>query len=191
MATRGKDNVEKGFFNQDPFVERLRLGPSAPPSDVVILEGLAGISGREGWVRLYFNRMLTYYAEFRREDQMLTVESKTTRVGIRKDAVIEYTRIAIRAQDGDHFDLDIQLAAGSQRVVGSATIGCTDTCQTYCYTNDEQQTCHTCQTNCETCQTCQTCHTCQTYCHTNDEQQTCHTCITCHEHQCVTYAACM
>ena len=118
MATP-EDNVDKGLFEQDPHVDQLRPEPSAPPSDVVILEGLAGKSDREGWARLYFNRELTYYAEFRREDIVFTeaippdqppmLGLKGTRVGIKKDAVIEYTRTT-RATAGDEFDLDVQIA---------------------------------------------------------------------------------
>ena len=72
MATEERDEGEKGIFEQDPFVEQMRPEPSAPPSEVVVLEGLAGRSDREGWARLYFNRTLTYYAEFRREDIVFT-----------------------------------------------------------------------------------------------------------------------
>jgi hypothetical protein len=126
MATEEKDNNGKGLFDQDPFVEQLRPEPSAPPLDVMILEGLAGKSDREDWARLYFNRTLTYYAEFRREDVVFTeaippdqspmLGLKATRVGIKKDAVIEYTRTA-RAKASDEFDLDVQLGVSSQREV--------------------------------------------------------------------------
>ena len=189
MATP-EDNVEKGLFEQDPHVDQLRPEPSAPPSDVVILEGLAGKSDREGWARLYFNRELTYYAEFQREDIVFTeaippdqppmVGLKGTRVGIKKDAVIEYTRTT-RAQVGDEFDLNVQLAAGPQgaaqpnipvsvfEALCPVTIGC-HTCATQC-----GQTCNTCHTQCGTCNTCHTqCGTCNT-CHTQ-----CGTCVTCH-----------
>ncbi len=42
MATEERDEGEKGIFEQDPFVEQMRPEPSAPPSEVVVLEGLAG-----------------------------------------------------------------------------------------------------------------------------------------------------
>jgi hypothetical protein len=213
MATP-EDNVEKGLFEQDPHVDQLRPEPSAPPSDVVILEGLAGKSDREGWARLYFNRELTYYAEFRREDIVFTeaippdqapmVGLKATRVGIKKDAVIEYTR-STRAKAGDEFDLDVQFATRLGRAAQPLqpfTInadclsqpfgGCnTDPGQTCfdcltqqfticrgatCVDNCETKwnTCDTCQTQCNE-DTCNTCNTCQTQCN----QNTCHTCHTC------------
>src|SRR5690348_4652786 len=202
MATP-EDNVDKGLFEQDPHVDQLRPEPSAPPSDVVILEGLAGKSDREGWARLYFNRTLTYYAEFRREDiaftQAIPPEQsplpglKATRVGIKKDAVIEYTRTT-RAKAADEFDLDVQLAATGGPIplrrppslfdgpcdgTGLSDCACpTNNCPTRntCPTRCAQPTCptspdQTCQT-CQTCpgQTCQTCNTCQGTC------QTCNTC---------------
>ncbi len=58
MATEERDEGEGGPFDQDPFVEQMRPEPSAPPSEVVVLEGLAGRSDREGWARLYFRRAL-------------------------------------------------------------------------------------------------------------------------------------
>jgi hypothetical protein len=223
MATP-EDNVEKGLFEQDPHVDQLRPEPSTPPSDVVILEGLAGKSDREGWARLYFNRTLTYYAEFRREDIVFTeaippeqapmVGLKATRVGIKKDAVIEYTRTT-RAKAADEFDLDVQLAAGPQRgaqpnipasvrgdcepTVGRTCgcepteIGTCATCQTRCHQPTCPRTqCQTCQT-CNTCQgTCQTCNTCQGTCQTcpnrtcnpTCDQGTCGTCDTCDDGRC-------
>jgi hypothetical protein len=221
MATP-EDNVEKGLFEQDPHVDQLRPEPSAPPSDVVILEGLAGKSDREGWARLYFNRELTYYAEFRREDIVFTeaippdqapmVGLKATRVGIKKDAVIEYTR-STRAKAGDEFDLDIQLAAAPlgaaqpSRPISIFRGGCgpTDfgrTCNTCLRTDCDQATCETCpgQGTCQTCQTCQTCPgqgTCQT-CQTCPGQtcqtcpgQTCRTCDTqCRQGTCRTCDTC-
>jgi len=133
MANQEGDGGEKGIFEQDPHVEQLRPEPSAPPSDVVILEGLAGKSDREGWGRLYFNRTLTYYAEFRREDIVFTeaippeqgpmVGLKATRVGIKKDAVIEYTRTT-RAMVQDEFDLDVRLGAAAPRQAAPCRATC-------------------------------------------------------------------
>jgi hypothetical protein len=210
MAAEERDEGEKGIFEQDPFVEQMRPEPSAPPSEVVILEGLAGRSDREGWARLYFNRTLTYYAEFRREDIVFTeaippeqapiMGLKCTRVGIRKDAVIEYTR-ATRARPRDEFDLDVQLAARRQPLLAprrpSLEAGCsffcgpptwaaecdggggggqpTVTCFTACGQVTEcRGTCNTCRTDCDqaTCITCNTCETCRTRC----ETCTCETC---------------
>ncbi len=193
MATP-EDNIDKGLFEQDPHVDQLRPEPSAPPSDVVILEGLAGKSDREGWARLYFNRELTYYAEFRREDIVFTeaippdqppmLGLKGTRVGIKKDAVIEYTRTT-RAKAGDEFDLDVQLAAtplaAQPNIVFTEPFGCpsdlnrTCGCRTQQFTESSVPTClDTCslRTNRTVCDQA-TCNTCQTRCRQNTCQPTC------------------
>jgi len=217
MANQEGDGGEKGIFEQDPHVEQLRPEPSAPPSDVVILEGLAGKSDREGWGRLYFNRTLTYYAEFRREDIVFTeaippeqgpmVGLKATRVGIKKDAVIEYTRTT-RAMVQDEFDLDVRLGAAAPRQAAQPNIpnsnfdcpitigiecptqpcGCvtdqTCGCQTQQRTECFGRTCvgpcitdDTCRTDCDQA-TCATCRTCQTRCNQPTCQATCNTCQT-------------
>ncbi len=197
MATP-EDNVEKGLFEQDPHVEQLRPEPSAPPSDTVILEGLAGKSDREGWARLYFNRTLTYYAEFRREDIVFTeaippeqapmVGLKATRVGIKKDAVIEYTRTT-RATVQDEFDLDVQLGAAPRRAAQPnipdsffdcpATIGPECPTQPFGCATDQTCGCGTQRTQCF----CPTDNTCRTDC----GQATCDTCRTqCGQATCVT-----
>src|SRR5687768_11356916 len=204
MATEERDEGEGGLFDQDPFVEQMRPEPSAPPSEVVVLEGLAGRSDREGWARLYFNRMLTYYAEFRREDIVFTedippeqapmVGLKCTRVGIRKDAVIEYTR-ATRAKPRDEFDLDVRLAAGQPRATPRLLPPTPNTCNDPCITRDTCGiTCDTCTCptvcmgpfcvtigdTCRTCDTCggATCNTCQTQCNQQTCRATCRTCQT-------------
>jgi hypothetical protein len=203
-------------IGQHRFVDQVRPDPSAPPSAVLRLEGLTGNSDRPGWVRLYLSRSLNYYAEFRRDDVVFTetipadqspiAGLEATRVSLRQDAVIEYTRTT-RAQPRDEFDLDIQLAAAAPAGQPQAltftclngcvrrTEECTDiTCDT-CRTRCGQPTCHTCQTcqtacgTCQTCQTCQTncnqatCQTCQTACGTCQTCQTacgtCQTCVTC------------
>jgi hypothetical protein len=105
-------------LSQDPFVERMRPDPSEPPEQVRILEGLLGDSDRAGYKRLYFTRELDSYAEFRTEDVVFTepippdqppfLGEQATRVGIRRDAPVEYTRVrAPRAVDD--FDLDVRL----------------------------------------------------------------------------------
>ena len=142
-------------ITQHPFVDQVRPDPSAPPSAVVRLEGIAGNSDRQGWVRLYFNQSLTYYAEFRRED-VVSTESippeqspiaglEATRVGLRQDAVIECTRTT-RAKPRDEFDLDIQLSAAAPTNIpiqyGSIFFCTLMTCQT-CQTCPGN-TCHTC-----------------------------------------------
>lgn len=198
MATPGKDGGEKGLFDQDPLVDQLRPEPSAPPSDAVILDGLAGKSDREGWARLYFNRALTYYAEFRREDILFTeaippdqapmVGVKATRVGIKKDAVIEYTRTT-RAAAPDEFDLDVRLGAAAQRAAQPnvpdsffdcpATIGIECPTQPFGCATDQTCGCGTQRTQCF----CPTDNTCRTDC----DQATCDTCRTqCGQATCVT-----
>jgi hypothetical protein len=63
-----EERRESEDLGQDPFVERRRPDPSQPPEAVRVLEGLLGDSDREGYKRLYFNRELDHYAEFRAED---------------------------------------------------------------------------------------------------------------------------
>jgi hypothetical protein len=216
-------------LSQHPFVGQVRPDPSAPPSAVVHLEGLVGNSDREGWMRLYFNRSLMHYAEFRREDVVFTepippeqspiAGIEATRVGLRQDAVIEYTRTT-RARPQDEFDLGIQLGTAPPGVQPQLPIqqtildGCVprtvDTCRTDCFgvtcdtcrTQCGQATCQTCgQATCQTCQTCQTqcgqatCQTCgqatcQT-CQTQCGQATCQTCQTdCRQRTCLTCDTC-
>jgi hypothetical protein len=159
-------------ISQHPFVDQVRPDPSAPPSAVVQLEGLAGNSDREGWVRLYFNRSLAYYAEFRREDVAFTepippeqspiAGIEATRVGLRQDAVIEYTRTT-RARPQDEFDLGIQLGAAPEGLPptqsGTLCLACLPPPPTVGRQRTCQATC-TCQTDCRqiTCVTCDTCN---------------------------------
>jgi hypothetical protein len=213
-------------FAQDPHVERLRPDPSAPPAEVAVLVGLAGKSEREDRVRLYLNRALTYYAEFRREDIVYTepvpperrpmMGLKATRVGIRRDAVIDYTR-STRARPRGEFDLDVRLAAPRRRAAvgllpqqpetweaecpGPSLFGPCDT-DFGCWPQDTVQiticrgaTCiETCDTtprfSCDTCRTdCgqATCDTCQTRCNQPTCQPTCNTCQTaCNQATCNT-----
>lgn len=217
MATEEGGGGEKGLFDQDPIVDQLRPEPSAPPSDVVILEGLAGKSDRDGWARLYFNRTLTYYAEFRRDDIVFTQPIppeqgpmpglKATRVGIKKDAVIEYTRTTRASTTQDQFDLDVQLAAPGRAqpnipntdfdcpitigiecpsqpfgCVTDQTCGCPTQQRTECFGRTCVGPCvtdDTCRTDCvqATCNTCRT-RCGQNTCHTCN-QNTCNTCNTC------------
>ena len=203
-------------IQQDPYVGQMRPDPSAPPSAVLVLEGLAGDSDRADWVRLYLNRSLTYYAEFRREDVAFVEDvpaeeskiagRKATRAGLRQDAVVEYTRTT-RAQPGDAFDLDVQLAAGKSPT--AAAVPATHTCANGCVSLQSDcvcptdVTCHTCQTRCNqaTCHTCQTrcgqatcaatCQTCQTQCGQPTCAGTCNTCQTqCNQQTCVTCQTC-
>jgi hypothetical protein len=121
-------------LGQDPYVERRRPDPSQPPEAVRTLEGLLGDSDREGYKRLYFNRELDHYAEFRGEDvafresipseQAPLVGYEATRVGIRRDATIEHTRVRT-PRPVDEFDLDVRLAAprGLRADVGEERFG--------------------------------------------------------------------
>jgi hypothetical protein len=202
-------------LSQDPFVERLRPDPSEPPIPIRVLEGLLGSSDREGYWRLYFTRELDYYAEFRAEDVVYSepippdqppfLGQQATRVGIRRDATIEYTRVRT-PRPVDEFDLDIRLGArggwrGPRAIPGPETWeaecpGPTrDTCRTICggcggdtfqiticrgRTCIDVGTCDTCARTCDTCltqcqDTCFTCGTCRTQC----GQATCVTCWTC------------
>jgi hypothetical protein len=179
-----------GSFEQDPWVDRLRPDPSAAPVAAVILEGLAGKSTRNGYVRLYFNTALNYYAEFASADMLFCeaippeqapfVGHKATRAGVRQDAVVDYTRTAA-AQIGDPFALDIRSSSGQGPLLptGEPTIGiecfptqpfgCTgETCR--CGTQRACLSFNTCQTDCGA--------TCQTDCHATCDHATCHTCAT-------------
>jgi hypothetical protein len=200
-----KGNDQGGGIEQDPWVERLRPEPSAPPSEVATLEGLAGKSDRDGWARIYFNTSLTYYAEFRREDVVYTEAVpaeqapmkglKSTRVGVRKDAVIEYTRTT-RARPRGGMDLDVQLAAARPRLAAQpdtffdcpATIGVECPTQPFGCVTDPNRTCGcpTGRTDC-ICPTVDTCgrticigHTCIEVCDTQTCPTVCgNTCQTC------------
>jgi hypothetical protein len=86
----------------DPVVERLVPDPSQPPTPTVSLLGLLGRSTKEGYWRLYFSTELNRYAEFKEEDVLHSLKvpraqppflgMEATRVWIRADAEIEYTR---------------------------------------------------------------------------------------------------
>jgi len=114
---------EEGL-SQDPFVEKVRPDPSEPPIPVRGLQGLLGNSDREGYKRLYLTRELNSYAEFRQDDVVFSepiapeqppfVGLDATRVGIRRDAAIEYTRVRA-ARPVDEFDLDVRLGGPTTR----------------------------------------------------------------------------
>lgn len=195
-------------IEQDPLVDRLRPDPTSAPPAYLVLEGLAGRSARDGYARLYFSTALNYYAEFRSEDALFVeaiapeqppfIGHKATRIGIRQDAVVDYTR-TVPAQATDPFALDVRRSSGLRTRAGPAlepetweaecpgntffdctdeTLGCgTQRTQCVCPTDntcrtDCGATCNTCRTQCggATCQTCNqaTCQTCN--------QATCHTC---------------
>jgi hypothetical protein len=195
-------------LSQDPFVERLRPDPAQPPTPVRVLEGLMGKSDREEYWRLYFTRELNSYVEFRAEDVVYSepipsdqppfVGLDATRVGIQRDATIEFTRTRM-PRPVDEFDLDIRLGApGRERALPlPRTGGCDairfqtelDGCGAFHteVTCPPWQTCDTCRTGCGqfTCETCQTqcdqatCQTCQTQCGQHTCAPTCQTCNTC------------
>ena len=198
-----EERRDREDLGQDPFVERMRPDPSEPPEQVRILEGLLGDSDREDYRRLYFTRELDYYAEFRAEDVVFTepipsdqlpfLGQEATRVGIRRDATVEFTRVRVH-RPVDKFDLDVRLSAPGGRtgelIFPAETFeaecpGPTrDTCRTICggcggdtfqiticrgRTCIDVNTCDTCAPTCDTCQTqcqdtCFTCNTCRTQC---------------------------
>src|SRR5262245_8364936 len=189
MAVRRRRD-EGGGFEQDPHVDRLRPDPSSPPAEVAILEGLAGKSDRDGWARVYLSPSLNYYAEIRREDIVYTEPIppeqppmkglKCTRVAVKKDAVIEFTR-STRARARDEFDLDVRLAGARQRLAAQpdtffdcpATIGVECPTQPFGCATDQTCGCPTGRTDC-VCPTVDTCgqtncigQTCVEVCDTN------------------------
>jgi len=148
-------------LGQDPFVENLRPDPSQPPEPVRILEGLLGDSDREGYKRLYFTRELDNYAEFRSEDvvfrepipseQAPLVGLEATRVGIRRDAAIEYTRVRA-PRPVDEFDLDVRLGGPTTRArrrpIGGGfptRLCCTNDPGTGCLFTQGEPTCFGCR----------------------------------------------
>jgi len=95
----------------DPFVERLvprewLLPRPLPATPLVALAGLLGKSVREGYWRLYFSSGLERYVEFKEEHVHYSVKIpreqppfaglQATRVWIRHDAEVEYTRTALQ-----------------------------------------------------------------------------------------------
>jgi hypothetical protein len=90
----------------DAFVERLVPDPSQPPTPTVSLAGLLGRSAKEGYWRLYFSSTLKRYVEFKEEDVLHSVKvpralppflgMEATRVWIKRDAEVEYTRTESR-----------------------------------------------------------------------------------------------
>jgi hypothetical protein len=205
----GGDDYEQ---RQDEFVERVHPDPSQQPQSTVELTGLLGNSDREGYRRLYFTRSLDYYAEFRTEDVVYSeqvprdrppmVGTEATRIALKRDAPIHYTRVAT-ATEGDEFDLDVRIGAGGMQAAGPPlpvdaqtweaecpgptwgdcvtdfTCICGDTIQiTICRGATCIDVCDTSpRFTCDTCRTdCGqlTCQTCRTKC----GQATCQTCLT-------------
>lgn len=211
MATFKPDDPAT-VLPQDPLVDRLRPDPSSGPLAAFILHGLAGRSTRDGFVRLYFDAALNYYAEFAAADIIFSeaippdqppfLGHKATRVGIRPDAVINYTRTA-QAKKTDPYAVDIRRSPQVRRTTnllppfpptmmaecpgetffgcGGETLGCGTQrtncfCPTdYCPEPTESATCNEGATCFGTCNqfTCQTCN--QATCQTCN-QATCQTC---------------
>jgi hypothetical protein len=136
---------------QDSFVARRRPDPAKPPERTLELVGFLGDSDREGFRRLYFTRELDYFAEFRLEDvadlQDIPAEQhpfmgeQATRVSLRRDAVVDYTRTRT-ARPVDEFDLDVRLGRDHGPRAANAYWPQTD----YAVTGD----CYTCATQCDT-----------------------------------------
>jgi hypothetical protein len=103
---------------QDPYVARRRPDPASPSEPTTRMFGFLGDSDRPGFRRLYFTRDLDYYAEFRVDD-VVDLESipadqppfrgdEATRLALRRDATVEYTRDR-NPQSVNEFDADVRL----------------------------------------------------------------------------------
>jgi hypothetical protein len=219
---RDPDNPqEPGDLPQHDFVGRMRPDPAQPAARAMVLAGLLGDSDRAGYRRLYFSRTLDYYAEFRAEDVLFPepvtadqpplVGLEATRVGIRRDAPVEFTRTTA-ARPADEFDLDIRLGPRPRAAMRpllpaetweaecpgptwgdcptDITCVCGDTVQiTICRgatcieVCETRITCDTCRTECGQA----TCQTCRTRCGQPTCAATCVTCPTaCNQATCVT-----
>lgn len=132
---------------QSPYVERLRPDAVQPAEPTIALSGLLGDSERAGNRRLYFNRSLDYFVEFRIDDALYTetippeqepfVGLEATRVTLRRDAQVEFTR-SVQNRPLDQFDLDVRLGAPSTTAI-TARARTGDTCPSDC---------PTCRTDC-------------------------------------------
>jgi hypothetical protein len=202
---------------QDPFVDKLRPDPSQPPQPAITLSGLIGDSDRAGCRRLYFTRELDYYAEFRNEDVVDTSPIppeqaplpglEATRVTLKRDATIDYTRTRTAAA-ADEFDIDVRFGAARAPAIfdqpqtweaecpgptwgecptSFTCVSCGGTCEiTICRGRTCIEVCDT-----DTCFRTQcggaTCNTCRTACGQATCQPTCQTCQTqCGQATCAT-----
>jgi len=104
---------------QNERVNRQRPRPTDEPgaADVLVF-GFLGASDRPGYVRLYRNRALTRYREFRREDaQLETVprgeppipEEDITCARLRPGARVEDVR-SRRLDEHDEFEIDVDIS---------------------------------------------------------------------------------
>lgn len=132
---RGPRSAEGAGGAQHPGVARLRPDCAEPPTPGRMLLGFLGDSDRPGFRRLYFTRDLDYYVEFRVGD-VLHVEQiaaaqqpflgdQATRVLIRRDAIVDYTRTHI-PRSVDEFDLDVRLASRRELATSPAETWQTD-----------------------------------------------------------------
>src|ERR1700754_4726602 len=120
MAPKGDEQGSADEPQQDPHVRNLRPDPSQPPIRALTLAGFLSNSDRPGFQRLYFTRELDQYAEFLSSDVLGTepvpadqapfVGLDATRVTLRRDAMVEYTRTHV-ASAADEFDVDVRLGA--------------------------------------------------------------------------------
>jgi len=198
MADDSSERGDGADRSQDPLVERLRPDPSEPPELTKTLEGALGDSDRPGFRRLYFTAELDSYAEFRSEDVLSVADvpadqppflgESATRVTLRRDAVVDFTRTQQGRLD-DEFDLDVRLAAGAGapgqgRPLTFGEPGCLETFGFGCQEPGPIETfgfdCNifteACTVGCPTFQA--TCITCRTACQ-NTCGRTCVTCVTC------------
>ena len=164
---------------QHPLVARLKPDIAQPARQVIELVGLPGDSDRAGHQRLYLTARLDYYAELLIEDIVYSeavpadaspiAGQEATRVGIRRDATINYTWVR-SPEPVDEFDLDVRLGAAMAAGLAPAfisghpgapcglhTVGGQATCPiTYCNTCPNTK-CNTCPNTCAA--TCpNTCH---------------------------------
>ncbi len=211
-------------LTQHPLVDKLKPDPAAPAERVRTLAGIIGDSDRDGYRRLYFSREMTFYAEFRTEDVIYTeaipddsppfLGVPATRVALRRDATVEFTRVKA-ARPLDEFDLDIRL--GRRRAVRSVAEQLTEEPETWeaecpgpslfapcetdftCVCGDTVQiticrgaTCiDVCETRFRTCDTCRTECNQATCVDTQCNQATCVTCPTrCNQNTCQITCTC-
>jgi hypothetical protein len=119
-------------LSQHPLVGRLKPDPAQPAHQLIELAGLPGDSDRAGYQRIYLTARLDYYAEFLIEDvahsevvaadQSPLAGLEATRVGIRREATINYTWVR-SPQPVDEWDLDVRLGgtmAGGPAIPGIA-----------------------------------------------------------------------
>jgi hypothetical protein len=114
----GAEGTDAASRPQDPYVASRRPDPAQPSQPTARMVGFLGDSDRPGFRRLYFTRDLDYYAEFR-ADEVIQVESipaeqppfpgdEATRLTLRRDATVEYTRVRT-PHSIDEFDADVRL----------------------------------------------------------------------------------